>query len=81
MSLGINAYSYKGAQLKDLQQLSYEKQMQYLKTDTEIEGVRSTEPYSIEILECKISVKVEDDADTGSSVRLSREFLPEANGN
>lgn len=81
MSLGINAYSYKGAQLKDLQQLSYEKQMQYLKTDTEIEGVRSTEPYSIEILECKISVKVEDVADSCDGLRLPREQLPETDGN
>ena len=66
MSFAINAYSYKGTQLKDLKELSYEKQIQYLKTDTEIEGIKSTEPYIIEVLDCKISVKVEDDADTGS---------------
>jgi len=81
MSLGINAYSYKGAQLKDLKELSYEKQMQYLKTDTEIEGVRSTEPYSIEILECKISVKVEDVADSCDGLRLPCKLVTTSNGN
>jgi len=54
MSFGINAYSYKGAQLKDLQQLSYEKQSQYLKTDAEVEGIRTTNAYVIEVLECTI---------------------------
>lgn len=77
MSFGINAYSYKGAQLKDIQQLSYEKQKQYLKTDTEIEGLRTLEPYSIKVLECVI--KVEDESDRSDAVRLSCEQLSTTN--
>ena len=74
MSFGINAYSYKGAQLKDLQQLSYENQSQYLKIDTELDGIRSTQPYVIEILDCTIlEGTIKDVADNGDAVRLPRE--------
>jgi len=75
MSFGINAYSYKGAQLKDLQQLSYEKQSQYLKTDTELEGIWTKDAYVIEVLECQIicSTIKEDVSNDRDGILISRE--------
>ena len=74
MSFGINAYSYKGAQLKDLKQLSYENQLQYLKTDTEVEGIRTTDAYVIQVLECTIlEGTIKDVADNGDGILIPRE--------
>jgi len=74
MSFGINPTYYKGAQLKDLKQLSYEKQLQYLKIDTEVEGIRTKDAYVIEVLDCTIlEGTIKDVADGCDAVRLPRE--------
>lgn len=73
MSFGINPTYYKGAQLKDLQQLSYENQLQYLKTDVEVEGIRTTDAYVIQVLECTIlEGTIKDVADNGDGILIPR---------
>jgi hypothetical protein len=73
MSFGINPTYYKGAQLKDLKQLSYENQLQYLKTDVEVEGIRTTDAYVIQVLECTIlEGTIKDVADNGDGILIPR---------
>ena len=82
MSLGINSTYYKGAKLKDLKQLSYENQQQYLKTDAEIEGVKSTGEYVIEVLECQIICStIKDVADDCDGILIPRELFSETDRN